>query len=289
MNLFPKKNVENNVVNELPKDYLLLQQSVQDLIPLKEIRDSMFVLPNHEYKMVVEVKSINYYLKTSQEQETIEAQFRNALSSWDFPFSFYIQTRTIDADDIVRRLKEDVDKIPTGVLHNYGIDYIDSMRQLTKGRNRNLIKKTYIVITCADAEKITSNKTEDDYADYAFEKLHLNTRKVEEALSPIGLACHTLNNIELIELFNVALNKDSILKAEEILSFSSDMVGGKNEWDVNKAEVLINGLITQLNDLLIHDHDLTPAERTQAQEMIKNIESMRDQSQVKDEENLFVL
>ena len=64
MNLFPKKNVENNVVNELPKDYLLLQQSVQDLIPLKEIRDSMFVLPNHEYKMVVEVKSINYYLKT---------------------------------------------------------------------------------------------------------------------------------------------------------------------------------------------------------------------------------
>lgn len=289
MSLMNKKKAENKTIEALPQDYLLLQQTVQDIIPLKEIRDSMYVLPNHEYKMVVEVKSINYYLKTSQEQETIEAQFRNALSSWDFSFSFYVQTRTIDADDIVRRLKDDVDKLPSGSLHNYGLDYINSMRQLTKGRNRNLIKKTYIVLTCDDAERIASNKSEDDFADYAFEKLHLNTRKIEEALAPIGLACHTLNNIELIELFNVAVNKDSILKAEEILSFSSDMVSGKNSWDVNKAEVLIDGLLTQLNNLLMNDHELSGAERSEAQEMINNIEKMKEQSQVNNEDNLFVL
>ena len=120
-NLFKKKDTSSKTIESLPKDYLLLQETVQDFIPLQEVRDSMLVLPNHEYKMVIEVKSINYYLKTAEEQETIEMQFRSALGSWDFPFAFYVQTRTIDADDIVKKLQDDVDKIPNGTLKRYGI------------------------------------------------------------------------------------------------------------------------------------------------------------------------
>lgn len=290
MNLFPKKTQETSSKNtDLPSDYLLLNETVQDLLPLQEVRDNMYVLPNHEYKMVVEVKSINYYLKTAEEQETIEAQFRAALGSWDFSFAFYIQTRTIDADDIVRRLKEDADKIPSGTLKEYGYEYAEEMRRLTKGKNGNLIKKNYIIITCNDAEKITTNKTEDDYADYAFEKLRLNERKVEEALAPIGLACHALSNEELIELFFVAINKHSLLKADEILNFITDMANGKDKWDVNKAQMLIDGLLTQLNNMLVRDHGLSAAEIQQAQNLIKGIENLKKESEITDENELFIL
>ena len=289
MNLFPKSKVTSKTVESLPQDYLLLQETVQDFMPLKEVRDSMLVLPNHEYKMAIEVKSINYYLKTAEEQETIEAQFRSALGSWDFSFSFYVQTRTIDADDIIRRLNEDVDKLPNGTLKDYGHQYSRAMETLTKRRNGNLIKRNYIIISCNDAEKITTNKTEEDYAEYAFEKLRLNTRKVEEALAPIGLSCHVLNNEELLELFFVAINKHSLLKAEEILAFATDMVNGKEKWDVNKAEMLIDGLLTQLNNMLIRDHDLSAAEIQQAQALIKGIENLKQQSTVVDESELFIL
>ena len=288
-NLFKKKDTSSKTIESLPKDYLLLQETVQDFIPLQEVRDSMLVLPNHEYKMVIEVKSINYYLKTAEEQETIEMQFRSALGSWDFPFAFYVQTRTIDADDIVKKLQDDVDKIPNGTLKRYGYDYAREMESLTKKRNGNLIKRNYMIVSCNDAERITTNQTEDDFAEYAFEKLSLDVKKVMEALAPIGLSCHVLGNEELIELFFVALNKHSLLKADEILGFTTDIVGGKEKWDVNKAQVLIDGLLTQLNNMLLRDHELTAAEISQAQALIKGIEDLKKQSEVIDENELFVL
>ena len=287
--LFGKKTAPSKTVLSLPKDYLLLQESVQDFIPLQEVRDSMMVLKDHEYKMAIEVKSINYYLKTAEEQETIEAQFRAALGSWDFPFSFYIQTRTIDADDIVKRLRDDVGKLPGGALKEYGYHYAEDMENLTKKRNGNLIKRNYIIISCNDAEKITTNTSEEQYAEYAFEKLSLDAKKVIEALAPIGLSCHVLTNEELIELFFVALNKHSLLKAEEILDFTTDIVSGKEKWDTNKAQMLIDGLLTQLNNMLLRDHDLSAAEIQQAQAIIKGIEDIKEQSEVVDEDELFIL
>ena len=290
MNLIPKKQKnESKTLNSLPKDYLLLQQSAQDFMPVEKIRDSMYQLPNHLYRMVVEVKSINYYLKTQEEQETIEAQFRNALGSWDFSFAFYTQTRTIDADDVIKRLNEDISKMTTQALRDYGREYVLEMENLTRSKNGNLIKRNYVIISCNDAETISTNKTEDDFADYAFDKLSLNARKVEEALAPIGLACHLLDNMELMELFYVAVNKHSVLKAEEILDFASDMVVGKNTWDVNKANLLVDGLLQQLRDMLLRDHDLTAAEINQAQNLINKIESFKNESENKQENNLFVL
>ncbi len=288
-NLFTKKSAPSKTVINLPKDYLLLQESVQDFIPLQEVRDSMMVLKDHEYKMVIEVKSINYYLKTGEEQETIEAQFRSALGSWDFPFAFYIQTRTIDADDIVKRLRDDVSKLPNGALKEYGYYYASDMENLTKKRNGNLIKRNYIIITCNNAESITMNSSDEQYAEYAFEKLSLDAKKVMEALAPIGLSCHVLGNEELIELFFVALNKHSLLKADKILDFTTDIVSGKEEWDVNKAQMLIDGLSTQLNNMLLRDHTLSAAEIQQAQMIIKSLDDIKKQSEVVDEDELFIL
>lgn len=284
-----KKEVRDNKSLGLPDDYLYLQQSIQEFMPFENIADSMIWLPNDLFRVVIEVSSINYYLKTVNEQETIEAQFKNALSSWDFSFAFYTQTRTLDAEDLINSLKEDVSKIENSRLKAYGVQYIDAMRELTSRTNGNLIKKNYIIISCNDAGMIANNKTQEEKANYAFDKLNLNIRKVIESLSPIGLNCRVLHNEELIELMFVALNKHNMLKPEDIIDFTSNLTVGKTEWDVDKVNMLIDGVINQINNMIASDIDLDGTEIQKAQETIKKLQKIKDDNGQYKESGMFVL
>lgn len=282
------KNKPTDLIATLPSDYVLLQKTLQDFLPFDDIKNMMICLPNNEFKAVIEVKSINYYLKTMEEQEVIESQFNSALNSWDFSFAFYVQTRTIDADDIVNKLHDDADKLVSRELRSYARDYISSIENLTKRRNGNLIKKNYIIVSCNDANLVLSNGTDEEKVQYAFDKLSINTKKVCEALAPIGLSCHILSNEELLELLFVAINKHSILKADEILSFTSNIVKGPSDWDLDKVDVLLQGLINQLNNMMLNDHEMTSVEIERAEQIIREIEDLRGRNK-EATSNLFVL
>lgn len=282
------KNKPTDLIATLPSDYVLLQKTLQDFLPFDDIKNMMICLPNNEFKAVIEVKSINYYLKTMEEQEVIESQFNSALNSWDFSFAFYVQTRTIDADDIVNKLHDDADKLVSRELRSYARDYISSIENLTKRRNGNLIKKNYIIVSCNDANLVLSNGTDEEKVQYAFDKLSINTKKVCEALAPIGLSCHILSNEELLELLFVAINKHSILKADEILSFTSNIVKGPSDWDLDKVDVLLQGLINQLNNMMLNDHEMTSVEIERAEQIIREVEDLRGRNK-EATSNLFVL
>ena len=43
--------------------------TVQEFLPFEKIEDSMICLGNDIYRMAIEVNSINYYLKTEEEQD----------------------------------------------------------------------------------------------------------------------------------------------------------------------------------------------------------------------------
>lgn len=273
-----KKKSSTDILSNLPIDYQILQTTVQDFIPFDDIQDSMICLPSSEYRMVIEVSSMNYYLKTSQEQENIEAMFRAAISSWDFPFAFYTQTRSLDADDIEMRLKEDVAKCQSSELRRYGEQYIREMHNLNKGKTATLIKKNYIIIECNDAGFIESNHTEEDKRNYAFDKLALNARKVSEGLAPLGLACKVLNNDELVILLFIAINKHSQFSMNDLLNHISDTVFPFEEWGDETVEQIFEGFRTQLNNLLLRSHNLTGTEIEKAQALLKAIDNIKTET-----------
>ena len=273
---------------DIPKDYLLLNQTMQDFMPFDDIRSMMICLPNNLYRAVIEVEPINYYLKTDSEQETLEAMFRNALSSWDFSFAFYTQTRTIDAEEIINTLEDDISKAITKELYAYGSQFLREMENLTRARNGNLIKKNYIIVSCNDADIINPNVEASEKERYAFDRLSINVRKVRDSLAPMGLDCKVLSNEELIELLFVALNKHSMLKADEILSHTTNITYGKNEWDVNQVDLLLDGLINQLHKLVNESHDLKPIDYDRAQQIIREIEAIKERNK-ESGQDLFVL
>ena len=103
------------------------------------------------------------------------------------------------------------------------------MEKLTKAKNGNLIKKNYIIVACNDANLINPNVTDAEKESYAFDKLSLDVRKVFESLAPMGLMCKVLTNEELIELLFVAINKHSLLKATQILDYTTKITTGPSE------------------------------------------------------------
>ena len=50
-------------------------------IKIKEVKDDILILPNDEYRVVVETSSINFELKSEQEQDVLIDSFQNFLNS----------------------------------------------------------------------------------------------------------------------------------------------------------------------------------------------------------------
>lgn len=283
-----KKNeneVKESIFDTLPADYLLLSKTVQDLIPFDTIENFMICLPSYEYRMIVEVSSLNYYLKTASEQEAIENMFRAALTSWDFPFAFYTQTRNLEADEIERILKEDVRKCSTPQMVDYGNQFIRNMGEMNRGKNGILVKKNYIIVECNDAASIRNNTSDDDKKNYAFDKLSLNCRKVAEGLSPLGLKCKVLDNSELAELLFVAINKQSAFSANDLLGHISNTVLPYDEWSQVTVKMMFEGFKTQLNDLLDRSHNIDSDELQKAKDLLKKINDI--EAEVVDTKKVF--
>jgi hypothetical protein len=274
-------------IYNLPADYKLLEETVQDFIPFTDIENSMICLKDSKYRMVIEVSSVNYYLKTAEEQEVLEAQFRAAIGSFDFPFAFYVQTRKIDGEQILQGLREDTSKFSRQHIYliEYANQYLKEMEKMYSYGNSALVKKNYIIVSCDDeSAAIGNNRTESEKRQVAFEKLSLSVQKVFEGLRPMGLRCHCLTNEELSELLYTALNKRSEFKADNIVDSMSEFVdsdAGLSKID-DKITLMLEGFKNQAQTLIntsmnLSDEDLQKAYRII--ERLNNIESENDYSQ----------
>jgi len=288
MGLFDKKKKDKKKKEEgqkelykLPADYRFLEESVQEFLPFDDIENSMICLKDSKYRMVVEVSSINYYLKTADEQEILESQFRNAISSFDFPFAFYVQTRTIDGDLIVRNIKNDVEKYAAlhPALMEYGKQYLEDMQRVHSHDSSALIKRNFLIISCDD-ESITLGNTKDENEKRrtAFEKLSISVQKVYEGFRPMGLRCHCLDNNELAELLFTALNKQSEFKSESISESMSEFVDsddGLARFD-DKLFLMLTGFENQVKDFINTSYDADNYTRDKAQAILEKLRRMKN-------------
>ena len=62
-------------------------------IRIKEVKDGILVLPENEYRLIVETSSINFELKSDEEQDILIDSFQNFLNSLDFSLQFFITLR----------------------------------------------------------------------------------------------------------------------------------------------------------------------------------------------------
>jgi len=179
-----------------------IRSDARNQIAIKKISDNVLVLPNEEYRVILETSSINFELKSEEEQDVIIDSFQNFLNALPCPLEILVRVREVDVDKYV----EDLEILSNGekeVLYKDQIKaYSAFVKKLVSG-NKILSRRFYVVIPYSNSE----NK-----ADFRVIKEHLNLNRdiVIKGLEKMQIKAKILSSLEIINLFYSFYNFESI-------------------------------------------------------------------------------
>lgn len=117
--------------------------ATQDLIPIQEIRDGVMVLPGGELRSVLIASSLNFALKSEDEQNAIVYAFQDFLNSLDFPLQISVMSRRLDIDPYLEELKVKRDAQQNELLRLQMTEYINFVGELVKGND--IMTKSFFI------------------------------------------------------------------------------------------------------------------------------------------------
>ncbi len=209
-----------------------VMKSAQDFLPFANIENDILDLGGFQYRMIIEVSSVNYILKNEQEQEILEISFRNFLNSIDYPFSMFIQTREIDLNAVTNNLKRDINEICKTFpgLREYGENYYRYIVSLKERTGCTKQKRKFIIIPYDETIKMPELDPPAKKS-YSYEQIYERANQIVDALATLGLQGHVLNTNEIIELFYSLThrNDDTIVDYIADGTYMSEYVKGRNK------------------------------------------------------------
>ncbi|MDD2785893.1 MAG: hypothetical protein WCT54_05890, partial [Patescibacteria group bacterium] len=102
----------------------------QSYLNIAEVREDAVVLRDGTMRAVLLVSSINFALKSEDEQTAIVQAYMQFLNSLDFPIQVIIQSRRMNIDEYMNKLKEAEVGQKNELLRNQIVDYRSYVRQL---------------------------------------------------------------------------------------------------------------------------------------------------------------
>lgn len=168
------------------------KSSSRSQIAIKGVRDGILLLPNNQYRVVLQVSALNFELKSETEQDAIIDTYENFLNSLGTNLQILIRTREIDMDkyleDLTNRLKGETEKIYQKQLKNYD-EFIRSL--ITS--NKILTRHFYLIIPY-----VADSKTDFELIK---EQLNLKIDIVGKGMTRLGMHTRQLGSLEILDLF----------------------------------------------------------------------------------------
>ncbi len=258
-------------------------KTTHSVLPFKDIRDSMIYLGQDEYRMIIECSSVNLDLKTAEEQEIVELQFQRFIQSLNGPFTFYIQTREINNDEIVSKTREDaietIRKFP--FMREYAEDYLYELNNLKNTLNNTKMKKKYVIISFNDTAKM-KNLSDAEKWEIAFNELDTKARTVIYGLRNVGIEAQVLDSNGIAEVIFRAYNKNLASSIDGVLDgeMTSMVVDGKRHLatlDVSEEyDLAILEFFNQLELIVLQNENSPEVFKEAAKETIDIVNKLRD-------------
>lgn len=117
----------------------------QQYLDILEIRDDTVVLKDGTLRAVLLVSSINFSLKSDEEQEAVIEAYTQFLNTIDFPLQVVIQSRRLDIDQYLLTLQQLEKQQPNELLKMQSQDYRQFVAELVQIADI-MTKRFYIVI-----------------------------------------------------------------------------------------------------------------------------------------------
>src|SRR3989344_5422661 len=107
-------------------------QPSQDILQIEEIRDGVLVLKDRSMRAVLMASSLNFALKSADEQTAIILQFQNFLNSLDFSLQFFMQSRKLNIEPYIDTLHDTEKKQTNDLLKIQIAEYIEFIRTFVR-------------------------------------------------------------------------------------------------------------------------------------------------------------
>ncbi|MEK7505473.1 MAG: TraC family protein [Patescibacteria group bacterium] len=196
----------------------------QDFVPVREVRDGILVLKDGSLRSVLLTSSVNFALKSPDEQQSLLFQFQNFLNSLDFSVQIFIQSRKLDIRPYIALLEEKYKEQTNDLLRIQTREYVEFIRRFTETTNI-MSKNFFVVVSYVPAliksggnpiTNILGKRKEETLptADFEESRTQLEQRiaVVEQGLVRMGVRVVELGTEEVIELLYKMFNPGELDK-----------------------------------------------------------------------------
>jgi type IV secretory pathway VirB4 component len=187
--------------------------ATQDFVNIRDIKDGVVILKNGQMCSILLASSINFALKSLEEQEAILHQFQAFLNTLDFSLQIYIQSRRLNIEPYLQLLATREGAQDNELMRIQLREYMDFIRTFTEEVDV-MSKSFFVVVPYTQApinlsKGITSlfsgnqNKKSTEETRFEEQRIQLDQRVaiVEQGLSRLGVRTIPLSNDDVVELF----------------------------------------------------------------------------------------
>ncbi|MDD2626618.1 MAG: hypothetical protein PHI87_03610 [Candidatus Methanomethylophilus sp.] len=187
--------------------------ATQDFIPVEKIKEGIMILKDQSLRGILIVSSLNFGLKSAEEQTAIIYQFQSFLNSLDFQIQVLTSSRRINMTGYLDKMKAMESAQTNELLKMQTTEYIKFIEEIIGGGSI-MTKNFYVIIPYFPLTELTSFISEEEGESKANKKERLTEQKFQAAkyqlyqrmeyislgLRRCGLKSAPLNTGEIIEL-----------------------------------------------------------------------------------------
>lgn len=120
-------------------------KSAQSFVPVKEVRDGIIILKEGGYRGVLMCSSVNFALKSEDEQKAVIGGFQTFLNTLDFSAQIVVHSRRMDIRPYLALLEARVDLQATELMRIQVREYIQFVKNFIEGADI-MTKLFYVVV-----------------------------------------------------------------------------------------------------------------------------------------------
>ncbi|NBV76898.1 hypothetical protein EBR66_01920 [bacterium] len=191
--------------------------ATQDFVPIQEVRDGIVVLKDGSYRAILLASSINFALKSEDEQTAFIVQFQSFLNSLDFSCEIFVQSRMLDIRPYLATLEAQYKKQLDDLMRIQIREYIGFVKSFTEAAS--IMSKNFFVVVPYAPNVIETKKgglfsfgstsasvTKDRSFEEHLSQLEQRISIVQQGLARTGVRTVQLGTEEAIELFYKLFN-----------------------------------------------------------------------------------
>lgn len=195
----------------------MAEKSTKEFVEIQDIKDDLIILKDGSFRQIIEVGSINFELKSQDEQMAILQKFKEFLNSLDFSLEIVVMSRRLNIKNYLKTLEEIKEKQPTELLRVQVAEYSRFIKGLTE--LSNIMNKRFFVVVSwhfllTETQKGILNsiksiikpreaikKLTDEEIKFYRNQIYQRTQMVIDGLSSLGLTPRVLEKEDMVNIF----------------------------------------------------------------------------------------